>query len=243
MLTSDFFANVDKVFHDWNYRHPRILYGLVRWLEPEVVVEIGTYRGYAASWIARAIQENNHGRLFCIDGFVCPPHPYGDFETHWNDNLTKLGVRDWVTLIKGKSHQVKWPDKIDMAFIDADHSYVGCCHDVNQALLKGARVLAVDNTHLTEGSRRWADEFRALAPSIGWDLIEVPFQEGFLVAMEKPKKGSPDPRNSEEMPPFGDLSNATSEYGLWLRKTIGAVAQCGHASGILRDRNAGAKAT
>ena len=67
--TGDFFKRVDEVFHDWKYDHPRILYALIRSLKPLVVVEVGTYRGYAAAWMARALQENGIGMLYCIDDF------------------------------------------------------------------------------------------------------------------------------------------------------------------------------
>lgn len=220
-MIPDFYTKIDEVFSDWNYRHPRILYALIRWFQPKVVVEVGTFRGYSACWMGRALQENEKadqpesGHLYCIDAWCVPTNPAvdadGGFEPHWRKNLATMGVTDKVTLIKGKSHQVEWPDQIDMAFIDADHSYAACTHDVNQALMKGAHIIAADNVHLTEGSRRWADEFREICPEIGWDIFEVPFQEGFLIAAKKPVKG--DCKYTEETPEYGDLSDPTTEYG------------------------------
>lgn len=37
-------------------RHSQLLFGLVRWLQPQSVVEVGTWQGYTACWIARALQ-------------------------------------------------------------------------------------------------------------------------------------------------------------------------------------------
>lgn len=214
-MIPNFPEEVERVFHDWKYDHPKVLYGLIRWLRPKTVVEVGTYRGYGASWMARALQENGEGRLYCIDAFCCPPHQYGDMQTHWETNLKKLGVFEQVTLIRGRSHQVEWPKSIDMAFIDADHSYAACCHDVNQAIMLGAKILAVDNTYSAEGCQRWAEEFRQHSKELGiWEFLEVPHQEGFLIAVRGSQIRTPF-TYTEEHHPFGDLSNPTTEYGKW----------------------------
>lgn len=43
------------------------LYGLVRLLQPEYVVEIGTYQGHGASAIGNALKDNEHGQLDTLD--------------------------------------------------------------------------------------------------------------------------------------------------------------------------------
>lgn len=49
---------IGSQFPNWRYDHPRILYGLIRSLKPRTVMEIGTYRGYAACYMAQACKEN-----------------------------------------------------------------------------------------------------------------------------------------------------------------------------------------
>jgi len=230
-MTGDFHTDVDTLFHDWNYRHPRLLHGLIRWLEPDVVVEVGSFRGYAAAWMARALYENDKGTLFCIDDFSAE-HQYGrdplERRRHMEDNLSKLGVSHRVEIIEGQSHRVQWPKKVDMAFIDAHHSRRACVHDVNQALTLGARVIAVDNTRDIHGPRCWAQVFRELLEGGGWSEISVGFQGGITIAMEAPCEHPP---GTEEVPDL-DLSMATTEYGE--ARGNGAVAT--DAIGIISNR-------
>lgn len=46
------------------------LWGLVRYLKPDVIVETGTYRGFTASCMAIAVRENNNGHIWTIDNDV-----------------------------------------------------------------------------------------------------------------------------------------------------------------------------
>jgi len=62
-------AAIDAQFPNWNYMHPSVLYGLCRSLKPRVVVEVGTYRGYAACYMAQACKENGFGHVVAIDDF------------------------------------------------------------------------------------------------------------------------------------------------------------------------------
>jgi predicted O-methyltransferase YrrM len=94
-----------------------VLFGLIRGLQPIDVLEIGSYKGGSAAIIAKAMHENEFGRLFCVD-----PEPLFDPE--------EPRFRGRVTVIKGIS-----PDIINEAatrclhdggfefvFIDGNHS-------------------------------------------------------------------------------------------------------------------------
>lgn len=166
----------------YQYVHPRILHGLIRWLEPEVVVEVGTHIGMSAAWMARALQENNHGRLYCIDPF-CWPEPQ---EEQWEANLRACGVRDWVTLIRGRSEEVLWPTPVDMAFIDGNHTYQVCKHDAQVAANLFAKVIVLHDTVAWEGSRLFAEEMRATWAD--WDFLEDNRDCGLLIAKRREPK-------------------------------------------------------
>jgi predicted O-methyltransferase YrrM len=111
-----------------------VLYGLVRALRPDVCVEIGSARGKSACYIAMALEENNRGKLYAID-----PHT----TTDWNDtqtvdsfsiiqrNLHFVGVSPRVELIRKLSPDAasSWNQKIDLLFVDGDHSYEGVRQD------------------------------------------------------------------------------------------------------------------
>jgi len=194
----NFFETVESVFHDWRYDHPRILYSLIRAMKPSVAVEVGTYRGYAACYMARALQENNNGHLYCIDNLSLTDHlaRYGtDPVTHWGNNLTATGVRDWATLIVGKSDEVIWPAKIDFAYIDGWHSYQTCLHDFTRAAYAGASCICLDDIVQSVGPRMVFDLIRKTDE---WQVLELFHDCGMGICVRKTPK--PPYTFSQELP-------------------------------------------
>ena len=116
-----------------------LLYGLVRSMKPEVCVEIGSARGKSSCYIGLALKRNHRGKLYAID-----PHT----QTDWNDvesvdtlsifkkNLRKARVVDCVEIVRKTSGEAVagWSARIDMLFIDGDHSYGGVKADWDRFL-------------------------------------------------------------------------------------------------------------
>lgn len=195
---NDFYVNVEKVFKDWNYGHPKVLYGLIRSMRPKTVVEIGTYRGFGAAWMAKALQENNYGLLTCVDNFSLTDHEakYGDAKRHLRENLQRLGVSDFVHVVEGDSRTVELPEKIDFAYIDGWHSFNACRSDFLRVAERGAECICFDDTTKTVGPRMVLNEIRQLRT---WDVIEIFRDCGMGIAMRKQPKGPI--TFSQELPP------------------------------------------
>jgi predicted O-methyltransferase YrrM len=178
----DFLVQAGKI--PYQYRHPFMLYALIKWLRLRTVVEVGTHIGMSAVWMARAIQENRDGRLYCIDPFCWIEEKQ---EEQWNKHIDNCGVRDVIQFVRGRSQEVEWPTHVDMAYIDGNHCYDVCRHDVEMAAELGARVIVLHDTVSWEGSRRYSDE--TLRNWKGWDFLEENSQEGLLIAKKRELKG------------------------------------------------------
>jgi len=94
----------------------KTLYALVRWLKPDVVVEIGGWAGCSASHLALAVQANGGGRVISVDsGEGGQEHGY----------LLTPELRPYVTLVKADGRdwlRAQADHSIGLLFEDADHS-------------------------------------------------------------------------------------------------------------------------
>lgn len=98
------------------------LYGLVRRMRPQLVVETGTMKGFSGAWIACALADNYYlstsrkpGHLFTIDTYGYDGLP----ESLWSG----IRVTDFVThLIEFSQHaEIPGTEPINMLFLDADY--------------------------------------------------------------------------------------------------------------------------
>lgn len=128
------------------------LYGFVRMIKPEKVLEIGTFEGDTAIAIAKGLRDNNMGRLITID--------IKDFGQE--KNITKAGLDKYVKCIKSEplEYLTHTPDRFDMAFIDDGHTYEECTRDLENCdrLIKtngyilGHDVLTINGVSLAYNS-------------------------------------------------------------------------------------------
>lgn len=169
------------------YRHPPFLYALVRWLRPNLVVEVGSHIGYSACWLARGLQENGKGFLVCIDNFCWVEHDQGNL---FRANIKRCDVEAYIGFVYGRSQEVAWPPApIDMAFIDGNHKYTVVRHDAEKALSLGAWCIAIHDTVNCEGPRRYTEEMRSMAHWSQFDFLEQVDEGGLLVLLKKRPKG------------------------------------------------------
>lgn len=174
---------------NYYYRIPgTILYGLVKWLRPTSVVEVGTHVGMSAVWMARALQENGgESRLYCIDSFCWTEH---DQLNQWQKNVAECGVASYIQLLRGRSQEVEWPARIDMAYIDGNHTYPVVRHDVHKAMERGATLICMHDTVQCEGSRKYAETFRGThgGPAGDWDVLEENSECGLMICKKRQPK-------------------------------------------------------
>lgn len=117
-----------------------LLYSLVRALGPEMVAEIGVYKGSTTAWIAQGLEENGAGMLFAIDKRECPQA---------RALIQQGGLGERVTWFD-KTVSVPVPagvPPLDLVFVDGDHSYEGCLRDIDAywPLVKQGGLMVFDD--------------------------------------------------------------------------------------------------
>lgn len=184
---NDFNTAINTIFPDWQYGHPVVIYGLIRSMKPAVCVEVGTYLGFGAAWMAKALQENGSGHLYCIDNFGLNDRAVqcGNPRQHMERNIAMLGLSDWVTIIEGDSDKVEWPEKVDLAYIDGWHSYLAASHDFEQCELRGAECICLDDTTQSVGPRKLVSTLS----SDSWSVLSVERDCGLAICMRRKPRG------------------------------------------------------
>lgn len=195
MTTTGFFETVEKVFETWRYDHPRILYALCRSLRPRTVIDCGTYRGYSACYMAQACKENGYGHVHAIDDFSEGMQRKYDAD-HWRTNVAACGLTDWCSLIVGKSQEVKWPEKVDFAYIDGWHGYRAVEHDFLECHARGAECICLDDVTSTVGPSYFIQKMRTFLA--GFDILELHRDCGLAICMRR--KPKPPLAFSQELP-------------------------------------------
>lgn len=172
---NEFETLMASVNHEWTHGNAISLYGLVRSLKPGVVVEIGSFLGYSAAWMAQALKENGAGHLHCFDNFssLAGRHTL-------ESNLAAVGVREWITIHEGDSDMVQELKGVDFAYVDGWHSYAKARSDFDNCDKLGAECICIDDTVSTVGPRRLMDELR-FDPR--WEIVTLRRDTGMTVCM------------------------------------------------------------
>jgi predicted O-methyltransferase YrrM len=112
-------------------RQAAYLFGLIRELKPQKVIEIGRYKGGSTLLIAAAM--NGEGEFWSIDIGEKEARLQGDetsrpFDRQLVDVCRRFGLR--VNIIVGDSRTIRIEtNEVDLVFIDGDHSYEGVRND------------------------------------------------------------------------------------------------------------------
>jgi predicted O-methyltransferase YrrM len=89
------------------------LYGLVRVMKPEHILETGTHFGISAAFMALALRENSRGRLTTIEIHAAT-------SAKARELFDAIGVMGCVTWIVGRAEEWTPSDSLDMILLDTE---------------------------------------------------------------------------------------------------------------------------
>lgn len=173
-------------------RHAQIIYGLVRWLKPEKILEIGAYQGYLSCYLAQGLIDNGLAKetaLYIMDNFSLP----GTDPSNISNALTFCGVNEVPHfIINGNSQTLPmeaWP-MCQMAIVDGDHSLNGCKNDVEHCMQMGAECIVIHDTVDWWGPRDFINLIKD-NPDYPYNFIECGFDSGLAILLLKVDKSAP----------------------------------------------------
>lgn len=153
--------------------HGEKILELVEFHQPQVVVELGTFKGASAVAIARLLKTWG-GHLFCVDSWTPATTGEAGVLSMCAAHLAAAGVAPWVRLIAAPSGATAaaWNGlPIDALYVDADHTRDGVTADLEgwwPHLRVGGLILGDDYGH---------PDFPGVAD--GWDAFERAHRQVF----------------------------------------------------------------
>ncbi len=175
-------------------------YSLTKVMRPLLTVEIGCFIGFSTLHFAKAIKEQGFGKMISIDPFDWDVDT-GKEARENRENvarryLKKADMEDVVTYVKGTSETV-YPEieerikgKIDLLYIDGDHSVKGAFYDFNRYYndVRPGGIIILHDIYPQMcgcfGPRAILDSLKRNG-HIGknLDLIELPGKDGFGISV------------------------------------------------------------
>ena len=143
---------------------------IARELQPRCILEIGVRAGYSAFVFMHAAPVG--ARYLGIDNGLCDAEARREYLAHARQLLE--GLDAWLWIVDAGSLRVlpggPDGDLWDLVYVDGDHSYAGCLHDIRCAAMVGRKIF-VDDYDTGEGIRRACAEF---LDEGGWASRHIP---------------------------------------------------------------------
>ena len=89
------------------------IWGLIKAIKPETVVERGTHKGLTSVYIARGLEDNAKGHLWTVDPF--------DWQQEETFDGLSPNLKKYITYQRMRGDELKVDNKIDFLFIDGYH--------------------------------------------------------------------------------------------------------------------------
>lgn len=174
-------------------------YALTKMIRPLLVVEIGCFIGFSTLHFAQALREQGFGKMISIDAFDWDVDAGQGMENRQNVALRfwqKAQLKGIVTYVKGYSTDVypqiesEIKNKIDLLYIDGDHSINGVFKDLNtyyNDVRVGGLIILHDIYPVMcgeYGPRTLIDHLKStrLIPN-KMELVELPTRDGFGISV------------------------------------------------------------
>ena len=170
----------------------QLMCSLAKFIRANTIVEVGVCEGDSFLGFAKLLKNNKNSKLLGFDlwedhGLVSQFPQRGTKEyvkrlveeqTHFkNYNLVQID-----TINDRKKFEIKLDDlldnrKIDLAFVDADHSYVGIKNDfeVVYSRLSDTGIVVFHDTLMIDGCREIVFDLRTKYNDGTFDIVDFPF--------------------------------------------------------------------
>lgn len=183
-----FFQDVEGLI---GFEEAKLLYDLAKDCKENCIVEIGNLEGCSTISLAFGSKDGNDVQVYTID-----PHEKWspvDFDKSYDwrsrrelfKNLLNAEVIDVVRPIETKSQIIApgWNKKISLLFIDGNHSFEDCKHDIEMwvpHLVDGGKLVLHDYNHEDfEAPEKYGDK---LINDFGYKVVD---QVGLSIVLEK----------------------------------------------------------
>lgn len=147
------------------------LYGMVRFLNPSVIYEIGTYRGHSTAFLALAAKHNGHGTVYAFE----PGREIEEAKARVSELVGENAPVSWHCDVFGISDL----PKADFAFLDLDPKRLYTRVLGMNIYAPDAIVCAHDLYY--EPERATMMDFSVMARLSGWTLVPFKGERGMAV--------------------------------------------------------------
>ncbi len=156
-----------------------MLHWLVRVLEPDVALEIGTSVGYSAIWIASALEKNKRGQLWTIES-------HDERFSRAQKNIEEAGMTHRIFQLKGHAPEIftadpSLPEQIDFAFFDATKQEHQSYFDAIFPRMTSGGMIVVDNV-LSHRFGKMQSFIENAHANSELQVVEIPVGDGLLIA-------------------------------------------------------------
>lgn len=185
----EFRAKLRENFHPddlskftWWLSYYETLHTLAGTLAPKTIVEIGVRAGYSGLTFLDASPECT---ITGIDfyGNEKTTNTHGG-RAEFVEHARKILPEDRYTLVVGNSQQMAELPKADLVYIDGDHTFDGCSHDLELAA-KAASWILVDDYDSISTVRQACDQWADRHPEFCTNRVDN-FHSGLFMAWKQP---------------------------------------------------------